>query len=119
MRRSRMTNAAIAVVALGIIGLAAGFAQASTAGPVPTQPPWVTQEGAVDLRKVPDQIPVLDQTGRVCGYASKSEIFRPPSATEREAIMKRQETLDHRLVSDSDGREALAFVDPPAGHKCG
>lgn len=47
--------------------------------PTPPPPPWVNADGTIDLSKMPDQIPQLDETGNVIGMfqLSRDHDFDP------------------------------------------
>lgn len=61
--RARTITAAFLLVG-GVLGAATALAAGE---PEPPAPPWVLPGGAVDMSKLPRQIPVLDSTGRVVG----------------------------------------------------
>lgn len=50
----------------GVLGAGAALAAGE---PEPPRPPWVLPDGAVDMSKLPRQLPVLDPTGRIIGKA--------------------------------------------------
>ena len=90
--RGRLTVVAFALATVGLAPAACGVAveqgvgdearslapgTAPTSGPPPT-PPWVNEDGTIDVDRVPDLIPVSDRQGNRAGYIRKENHLAPP-----------------------------------------
>lgn len=71
--RRKWAVAASATLIIGMLG-AVGIAAATPNEP--PRPEWVRSDGTVDMNKVPDQLPAVDEEGRVIGQVEIPQ--RPP-----------------------------------------
>ena len=106
----------IAVI-VGVPGYAA-YAQANDGRSTPPRPPWVSEDGSVEISKMPELIPLLDRDGEICGHISREELFREPTLTEERAARAVQKNLPREIITHKDGRIEERVEGPPVGPHC-
>jgi hypothetical protein len=112
-----MKRRSFALVAVTALLAAGGFTTVATAdGGVtePMNPDWINEDGSIDLDKMPDEMPMVDSSGRIIPgkTVNMRELMRPPEGPPRPptaAQLRAERDKGIKRITNADGSEEVIF----------
>lgn len=92
----------VLIAAAAIVGLGAATSATSPGDAPAPPPPWVDEDGTVDLSEVPARLPVSGPDGEVVGYIDSAALFAPPPLAPEEPAEAASRRSGRRPVEPND-----------------